>query len=172
MKILTSLLLAALILPAAGRLGENPEQLVARYGPSTPGKDAAELFFEKNGIAITATQWKGVCHSLRFGPVQAKGRTGFVHPDDVPAPEPPQEAGEPLTREQRMQLLEANSGGSRWFEFKKSAWKTEDSKRNAFLLANGDLCIVTMEFVVHELETHKGGENGGTGEGTERMKGF
>ncbi len=165
MKILTSILFATVILPAAARLGENPEQLVARYGPSTPGKDATELYFEKNGIAITATLWKGVCHSIRFCPVPAKGRTGFVHPDDVPAPEPPQEAGKPLTQEQRIQLLEANAGGSPWFEYKKSAWKTEDSKRNAFILANGDFCMVTMEFVIHELETRKGGE-------TERTKGF
>lgn len=172
MKILTSALLAALILPAAARLGENPEQLVARYGPSTPGKDATEMYFEKNGIAITAILWKGVCHSLRFGPVPAKGRTGFVHPDDVPAPEPPREAGKPLTKEQRMQLLEANSGGSPWFEFKKSSWKTEDSKRNAFILANGDFCIVTMEFITHELKSHKGGKNEWTGEESERTKGF
>src|SRR6188474_92401 len=146
MKILTIILLAALVLPAAARIGENPDQLVARYGTSKPGKDAAVLLFEKNGIAITATLWKGVCHSIRFGPVQGTGRrgvfgTGFVHPDDIPAPDPPKEAGKPLTKEQRMQLLEANSGGSPWFEFKKSSWKTEDSKRSAFILANGDLCI-------------------------------
>lgn len=71
-----------------------------------------------------------------------------------------------------MQLLDANSGGSPWFEFKKSSWKTEDSKRNAFILANGDLCIVTMEFVIHELESRKDGENKWTGEETERTKGF
>ncbi len=50
-----------------------------------------------------------------------------------------------------MQLLEANAGGSSWFEFNKSTWNTEDSKRNAFLLANGDFCIVTMEFVIHQV---------------------
>jgi hypothetical protein len=172
MKILTAILLATLILPAAARIGENPEQLVARYGPSTPGRNADELFFEKNGIAITATLWKGVCHSIRFGPVWGVGRTIFVLPDAVPAPDPPREAGMPLTKVQRMQLLQANSGGSPWIEFKRNSWKTEDSKRNAFILANGDLCIVTMEFIIHELKSHKGGDNEWTGEETERTKGF
>jgi hypothetical protein len=160
MKILTSILLAALVLPAAARIGENPEQLVARYGASKPGRDAAELFFEKNGIVITATLWKGVCHSIRFGPVQATGRrgvfgTGFVHPDDVPAPAPPRDAGEPLTKEQLKQLLEANSGGSPWIETKEESWTTKDSTRSAFILSDGDLCIATAEFIVHDLESRK-----------------
>ena len=172
MKTLIFILLAALSVHAIARLGENPEQLVARYGPSTPGKDAAELHFERNGIAISATLWKGVCHSLRFGPVPAKGRPGFVHPDDVPAPEPYKEAGKPLTAEQRKELLEANSGGSPWFEFKKSEWKTEDSKRSAFILTNGDFCIVTMEFILHDMNSRKGGETERTGKETERTDGF
>jgi len=170
MKILPSILLATLILPAAARIGENPEQLVARYGPSSPGRNAEELIFEKNGIAIAATLWKGVCHSVRFGPVQATGRRGifspgFVHPDDVPAPDPPREAGKPLTKEQLKQLLEANSDGSPWIETKKNNWMTEDTKRTAFTLSEGDLCIVTAEFLIQDMKSHKG-------KGTERTDGF
>ncbi|MES2925058.1 MAG: hypothetical protein V4819_26120 [Verrucomicrobiota bacterium] len=165
MKILSSILLAALVLPAAARIGENPEQLVARYGPSQPGRNAAELLFEKNGIVITATLWKGVCHSIRFGPVQATGRRGFVHPDDVPAPDPPKEAGKPLTKEQLKQLFEANSGGSPWIETKRNTWITEDLKRSAFILSEGDLCIVTAEFIIEDMKSHKE-------KGTERTEGF
>ena len=116
MKILTAILLVGLGLPTSARIGENPDQLVARYGPSNPGRNATELLFEKNGIVITATLWKGVCDSLRFGPVPVKGRfgvfgTGFVHPDDVPTPDPPKVIGKPLTGEFK-HLLEANAGGS------------------------------------------------------------
>lgn len=170
MKILTLVLLAALILPAAARIGENPQQLVARYGPSQPGKDASVLLFEKNGIAITATLRKGVCHAIRFGPVQATGRrgvfgTGFVHPDDLPAPEPPKEGGKALTEEQLKQLLEANSGGFAWIETKKNTWITIDTQRSAFTLSDGGLCIVTAEFIIEQMKSHQG-------KGTERTEGF
>lgn len=170
MKLLSSILIAVLVLPAAARIGEDPKQLVTRYGPSTPGRDTAELLFEKNGIAITATLWKGVCHSIRFGPVQATGRrgifgSGFVHPGDMPAPAPPKEGGKPLTEDQLKQLLEANSGGSPWVETKKNSWTTKDSKRSAFILSDGDLCIATAEFILHDGDSRKGKE-------TERTEGF
>ena len=37
--------------------------------------------------------------------------------------------------------------------------------RNAFMLSNGDLCIVTTEFMIHDMKSHKARE-------TEGMDGF
>jgi hypothetical protein len=134
-----------LVLPASARIGETSEQLAARYGKSKPGKDASELCFEKNGISICATLWNGMCHSIRFAPVQA-ARTST---------EPAKDAGRELTREEIQMLLDANSGGFEWAETKKNTWITMDAKRSAFIFSDGALCIITAEFIARDIESRK-----------------
>ena len=138
MKTFLALFIAMLIVPASARIGETPEQLVVRYGKSKPGKDVTELTFEKNGLAIVATLWKGVCHSIRFLPVK-----------------PAEEAGRQLTRDEIQLLLTVNSGGVEWFENKKNSWISVDAKLSAFIFSDGALCIVTADFIAHDMASRK-----------------
>lgn len=138
MKALLTLVIAMLVVPVSARIGETPEQLVARYGKSKPSKDASELSFEKNGLVIFATLWDGVCHSIRFLSVK-----------------PGEEAGRQLTRDEIQLLLTANSGGVEWFENKKNSWISVDAKRSAFIFSDGALCIVTADFIAHEIASRK-----------------
>ncbi len=138
MKILLTLVIALLIVPVSARIGETPEQLVVRYGKSKPGKDASELCFEKNGLAIVATVWNGVCHSIRFLPVK-----------------PADDAGRQLTRDEIQLLLTVNSGGVEWFENKKNSWISVDAKRSAFIFSDGALCIITADFIAQDIASRK-----------------
>lgn len=138
MKILLTLVIAMLVIPVSARIGETPEQLVVRYGTSKPGKDASELCFEKNGLAIFATLWKGVCHSIRFLPVK-----------------PADDYGRQLTRDEIQLLLTVNSGGVEWFENKKNSWISVDAKLSAFIFSDGALCIVTADFIAHDMASRK-----------------
>ncbi len=138
MKAILTLIIAMLVVPVSARLGETPEQLVVRYGKSKPGKDASELRFEKNGLAIFATLWNGVCHSIRFIPVK-----------------PADDADRELTRDEIQLLLTVNSGGVEWFENKKNSWISVDAKRSAFIFSDGALCIVTADFIAHDIATRK-----------------
>lgn len=103
------------------------------------------MCFEKNGLAIFATLWKGVCHSIRYIPVQpAKTST-----------EPAEEAGRQLSRDEVQLLLTVNSGGVEWFENKKNSWITVDAKRSAFIFSDGALCVITVDFIAHEIASRK-----------------
>ncbi len=145
MKTFLTLFISMLIVPASARIGETPEQLAVRYGNSKPGKDASELCFEKNGLAISTILWKGVCHSIRFIPVQPAKTSG----------KPDGGAGRLLTRDEIKLLLDSNSGGVEWFEYKKNSWISVDAKLSAFISSDGALCIVTADFIAHDIETRK-----------------
>lgn len=145
MKTFLTLFIAMLIVPATARVGETAEQLAVRYGNSKPGKHASERCFEKNGLTIFTTVWNGVCHSIRFIPVQpAKTST-----------EPEEDAGRQLTRDEIKLLLDSNSGGVEWFEHKKNSWISVDAKLSAFISSDGALCIVTADFIARDIETHQ-----------------
>lgn len=148
MKTFLTLLTAMLIVPATARIGETPEQLAVRYGKSKPGKDASELCFEKNGLTIFTTLWNGVCHSIRFIPVQPAKTSA----------EPQKDAGRQLTRDEIKLLLDSNSGRVEWFEHKKNSWISVDAKLSAFISSDGALCIVTADFIARDIETRKKGE--------------
>jgi hypothetical protein len=108
---------------------------------------------------------------MRGAPAPAPGPRGFVHPDDMPAPDPPREGGKPLTGKHIQRLLEANSGGSVWVETKKNTWITIDTKRSAFILSEGDLCIVTAEFILEDMKNQKAKDPERDKE-AERIEGF
>ena len=82
--------------------------------------------------------WKGTCHSIRFIPVT-----------------PAEGAGRQLTRDEIQLLLTVNSGGVEWFENKKNSWISVDAKRSAFIVSDGTLCIITADFIAHEIAASK-----------------
>lgn len=94
--LLTLLILAV---PAFARLGETPEECVARYGsPISTDKAKQILAFQKSGLLIMAEFDGGRCACI-----------SFQHADKDAAGEPA-----PFTAEEAELLREANSDGMKW----------------------------------------------------------
>ena len=141
MKLLILSILAALACVASARIGETPEQLVKRYGPSTPGERKEELRFHKNGIYVTAILWKGRCHGISFS-----HKAPYVSAD---SDEKTGMDSAPLTEIQIQQLMAVNSR-SKWARSKvypdRKMWITEDQE-NAATEDEDGLYINTREYM-------------------------
>lgn len=116
MKTLLALIIAiSLSSVAFARLGETPQQCIARYGkPATEQKDG-KLAFIKEGMAIICSFFEGKCDVIAFKNFDAEEIFPTQMKDDVI------EA-----------LKKANGGGSAWKKIARVSidrlWSTEDGE--------------------------------------------
>jgi len=128
MKTLVVLIFSVLASTAWARMGENAEQLAKRYGTPIAGTGTEMLHFKKNDIYVTATLWKGVCHSIFFSnrpPSRYTLGEDFVLPDKVRSRFENEEPTAELTQDQVQKLLEVNASGSKWAN-QESGWRTKN----------------------------------------------
>jgi hypothetical protein len=130
-SILLILAAMALALPAHARLGETEDQCIARYGaPTSPAVDnndngvpTHEMFFQKDGYAITVNFLNGKAGTVQFW------KKDISH-DDINA------------------LLEANAQGGTWAvddspDYSGDAWHRNDGAEARAIL--NDITFISPE---------------------------
>jgi len=130
---------------AQARLGENADQLVARYGPPLSEADQkgegtkiplAKAVFQKGGFEIDVTVVSGISVEETFKKIN----------------------GDPLTLEEARFLLSANSQGREWAAPRvvegEQLW-TRDDNATAVLAQDGSFTIRSRELVAKEAEAKK-----------------
>jgi hypothetical protein len=139
--ILLSLALVAITTAGAqARIGETPDQLVARYGQPLNEVDQkaegakialAHVTFEKGGYQIDVTITDGLSVEEKYKKIN----------------------GQSMTVEEARILLNANSGGQNWSEPQKSTdaitW-TRDDNATAQLTSDGSMTIRSRLLAIQE----------------------
>lgn len=143
MKLGWILLLALLISPAFGRLGETREELIKRYGePTSAEGDALDFVFEGFDVGVFLNE-KGVADSVGY---RKAGAEVMAIPDaEIEV------------------LLKANAAGEVFEEQKPTVhtreWKVKSGKRRAFYnAAKGVLMVTTPESLERQQKQAKEGE--------------
>jgi hypothetical protein len=157
MKTLILTILAGLVCLASARLGETPEQCIARYGELIRvEKDRNLHCYRKNGINI----------EIRF----KDGKAGSI--DFFKEASAPNGGTAPLSVLETAALMTANDGGSKWKQLPPKpgdvdqVWFTEDGKCYAeFWKESLTLHMATVEFQRFLRQEAQDGEN-------EKLKSF
>jgi hypothetical protein len=138
--LLTFALFVTLTAAAQARIGETPDQLVARYGQPLKEEDQkaegdkipmAKVTFQKGGFQIDVTITNGLSQQEVFKKIN----------------------GQPLSVEEARTLLDANSQGYNWSMPQKSADGTvwiRDDNATAKLGGDGAMTIRSHQLVVQE----------------------
>jgi hypothetical protein len=145
LALLTLLFVLSVTSSAHARLGENPDQLVARYGQPLSENDQkregdkialADVIFQKSGIRIEVTVTDGISVAETFSKLN----------------------GQPLTIGEVRILLTDNSQGYDWEAprvFNGERWWTRDDNATAHVGQDGSLTIKSKELVAKETEAKK-----------------
>jgi len=141
LALLTFLLVLGVTSTAQARLGENADQLVARYGQPLTENDQkregdkialADVIFQKGGYQIEVTVTDGISVAEKFKKLN----------------------GEPLTIGEVRILLGANSQNYDWQAPRVGGngerWWTRDDNATAHMDSDGSLTIKSKELVVKE----------------------
>jgi hypothetical protein len=142
---LTFLFIICITSTAHARLGENADQLVARYGPPLTENDQkregdkialADVIFQKGGYRIEVTVTDGISVAEVFRKIN----------------------GQILSVGEVRTLLSDNSQGFGWeapHVISGETWWTRDDSATAHLTQNGSLVIKSKELVVEETTAKK-----------------
>lgn len=140
LSLLTLVFIIGVTATAQARLGENADQLVARYGQPLNEKDQkpegvkialADVVFQKGGFRIEVTITDGISVAEVFSKIN----------------------GEPLVLAEARALLADNSQGYDWAaprEVNGERWWTRDDNATARLASDGSLTIKSRELVTKE----------------------
>lgn len=153
MKTLLALLSLALVLPAAARIGETPEQLATRYGKAWSTQEPEVMVYQKNGVFVVARIWNGTCHRIEFS---VSPPIGPFEPT-LGQEKLPKATLLGLNEKQKAALVEANKGNSEWKRFNPGgATSTLDGSRMVeFPGENPMIVIVTKAWMDHKLAEQK-----------------
>jgi hypothetical protein len=145
LALLTFLLTLGVTSTAHARLGEDADQLVARYGQPLTENDQkregdkialADVIFQKGGFQVEVTVTDGISVAEKFKKLN----------------------GGPLTVSEVRILLGANSEGFEWQAprvVNGESWWTRDDNATAHTDADGSLTIKSKELVVKESAAKK-----------------
>jgi hypothetical protein len=143
--LLTFLFIIGVTATAQARLGENADQLVARYGQPLTEKDQkadgtkialADVVFEKGGFRIEVTVTDGISVAEVFQKIN----------------------GDPISIAESRILLGANAQGYEWAApqvVNGESWWTRDDNATARLASDGSLTIKSKELVAKEATAKK-----------------
>jgi len=115
----TLLILIALALPAAARIGETPEECIARYGQPMADMPAGVMAFTKAGFRIALLFHQGRAEGISVSKMETNILKNSL----------------PMSEAEITAVLDANGAGKKWKEsgagFTGRSWESEDGSRFA-----------------------------------------